>query len=255
MELLIATPAGCALPSKPAGLIPVRMAYRLGPGPSLLALPMEEGSGGGLMLLDRGEGGEFADPLPCCRQITAECRRRDYRGVLCDFDRPPDPGTGQFLSLLAEHCGKEGLSLLLPESCAPFAPEAQVLIPSPVTSGSLERRVRNALQRYGANRAVLAVQWLREDLTLPMSGRGKPLTAQALETQMRQLQPATFFDRGLCTNYYTYMTPGGQAHFVLFDTPRSIRAKLALARRLELSAVLLALPEVGGHWGDIFNEQ
>ena len=42
------------------------------------------------------------------------------------------------------------------------------------------------------------------------------------------------------------MAAGGQAHFVLFDSPRSLREKLAVARRLGLAAALLPGPEVAG---------
>ena len=52
-----------------------------------------------------------------------------------------------------------------------------------------------------------------------------------------------FFDRGLCAHYFTYMPRAGQAHFVLFDTPRSVRSKLDLAQRLGLYGALLAAPE------------
>ena len=67
-----------------------------------------------------------------------------------------------------------------------------------------------------------------------------------LRALMERLEPAVFFDRGLCAHYYTYMAAGGQAHFVLFDSPRSLREKLAVARRLGLAAALLPGPEVAG---------
>ena len=43
-----------------------------------------------------------------------------------------------------------------------------------------------------------------------------------------------------------------QAHFVLFDTPRSIREKLTVADRLGAPAALLPGPEVDGHLEEIF---
>ena len=50
------------------------------------------------------------------------------------------------------------------------------------------------------------------------------------------------------------MPRAGQAHFVLFDTPRSVRSKLDLAQRLGLYGALLAAPEVGGWLGEIFSD-
>ena len=74
---------------------------------------------------------------------------------------------------------------------------------------------------------------------------------ERLEELLRRLEPAVFFDRGLCAHYFTYMS-GPQAHFVLFDTPRSIQEKLELARRLGLAAALLPGPEVEEHLEEIF---
>ena len=92
---------------------------------------------------------------------------------------------------------------------------------------------------------------MREDFLLPARGRGEPLSREELEGQMERLEPAVFFDRGLCAHYYTYMK-GPQAHFVLFDTPKSIRAKLDAAQRLGLTAALLPQPEVEDYLGEIF---
>ena len=93
--------------------------------------------------------------------------------------------------------------------------------------------------------------WVREDFPLPAAGRGEPVDREALDEMLRRLQPATFFDRGLCAHYFTYMK-GPQAHFVLFDTPRSIREKLSLANRLGVAAALLPQPEIENHLEEIF---
>lgn len=63
-----------------------------------------------------------------------------------------------------------------------------------------------------------------------------------------------FFDRGLCAHYYTYMK-GPQAHFVLFDTPKSIREKLETAKRLGIVAALLPQPEVEEYLEEIFGPE
>ena len=101
---------------------------------------------------------------------------------------------------------------------------------------------------------VLAVEAAAEDFPLPADGRGSPLGPERLQELMDRLEPAVFFDRGLCAHYFTYMPRAGQAHFVLFDTPRSVRSKLDLAQRLGLYGALLAAPEVGGWLGEIFSD-
>lgn len=251
MERLLALPVGHTAPPTHYGLLPAHMAYRIGNGPILLGIRLPDDLQGGLMFLDCVGFDGMGDPLPCCSQILGECQRRNYRGIICDFEGPPTPCLSQLLTILDQQCAREGWSLYVPEAWAACAPAARVLIPSAVTNGTLERRLRLAKERYGSTRPVLAVEWLREDLPLPSDQRGEPMTQLALENQIRRLEPAIFFDRGLCAHYYTYRAPNGKAHFVLFDTPRSIRAKLALAEQLGLPAILMAAPEVEGRWGEV----
>lgn len=243
-ELLLALPAGMAWPETGRGLTPVHMAYRVGPGPRLLGIRLPRDLRGGLMMLDCQGFDGSGDPVGCCRQILGECRRRGYRGVVCDFEGLPTGCLGKMAEILDRNCAAQGWALYVPEAYAPHVQSARMLIPSALSSGTLERRLRGAVERYGAQRTALAVEWVREDFLLPASGRGAPMDRDGLAQQQARLEPAVFFDRGLCAHYYTYMAQGGKAHFVLFDTPRSIRAKLDLARRLELSAALLPGPEV-----------
>ena len=250
-ELLLALPAGRDTRGREFGLTPCHMAYRVGPGPRLLGARLSPGVRGGLMQLDCAGFDGAGDPVPCCRQILGECRRRGYRGIVCDFEGPPCGCLGRLVEILDRNCAAQGWALYVPEGCVPHAPHARVLIPSVLTHGTLERRLREALERYGPQRVALAVEWVREDFPLPAAGRGAPLAPDALEGLLHRLEPAVFFDRGLCAHYFTYMA-GPQAHFVLFDTPRSIREKLSLADRLGVPAALLPQPEIEGHLEEIF---
>lgn len=250
-ELLLALPAGRETRGREFGLIPAHMAYRIGPGPRLLGIRLPQGLRGGLMQVDcAGFDGE-GDPVGCCRQILGECRRRSFRGIVCDFEGLPVGCLGRLVEILGRNCAAQGWALYVPECYAAQAPKARVLIPSALTHGTLERRLGEALERYGAGRAALAVEWVREEFPLPARGRGKPIARETLEDMLRRLEPAVFFDRGLCAHYFTY-TRGPQAHFVLFDTPRSIREKLDLAQRLEVEAALLPGPEVEGCMEELF---
>ena len=250
-ELILALPAGQETRGRSFGLIPAHLAYRVGTGPKLLGIQLPPGLRGGMMQVDcAGFDGE-GDPVGCCRQILGECRRRSFRGIVCDFEGMPAGCLGKMVEILDRNCAAQDWTLYVPESCAPHAPQARVLIPSALTHGTLERRLREGMERYGADRTALAVEWVREDFLLPASGRGEPLSQEALEAQMRRLEPAVFFDRGLCAHYFTYMK-GPQAHFVLFDTPRSIREKLGTAKRLGIAAALLPQPEVEEYLEEIF---
>ena len=253
-ELLLALPAGRETRGREFGLIPAHMAYRIGPGPRLLGIRLPQGLRGGLMQVDCAGFDGAGNPVDCCRQILGECRRRSFRGIVCDFEGPPAGCLSRLAEILDRNCAAQGWTLYVPEGYADHAPRARVLVPSALTHGSLERRLRDAAGRYGQGRAALAVEWVREDLPLPAQGRGEPVSQEALEEMLRRLEPAVFFDRGLCAHYFTYMK-GPQAHFVLFDSPRSIREKLDRAKALGLAAALLPQPEVEDHLEEIFGAE
>ena len=88
-ELLLALPAGQETGGRSRGLVPAHMAYRVGPGPKLLGIRLPQGLRGGLMLVDCAGFDGGGDPVECCRQILGECRRRSFRGIVCDFEGPP----------------------------------------------------------------------------------------------------------------------------------------------------------------------
>ncbi len=250
-ELLLALPAGRETGGRSCGLTPAHMAYRIGAGPKLLGIRLPQGLRGGVMQLDCAGYDGAGDPVGCCRQILGECRRRSFRGIVCDFEGPPMGCLPKLAEILDRNCAAQGWALYVPAPYAPHAPHARVLIPSALTHGTLERRLCGALEQYGKERTALAVEWVREEFPLPARGRGEPMNQERLEELLRRLEPAVFFDRGLCAHYFTYMK-GPQAHFVLFDSPRSIREKLGLANRLGVAAALLPQPEVEPHLEDIF---
>lgn len=252
-ELLLALPAGRETRGRAFGLTPAHMAYRIGPGPRLLGIRLPQTLRGGLMQVDCAGFDGAGDPVGCCRQILGECRRRSFRGIVCDFEGPPRGCLPKLVEILDRNCAAQGWTLYVPESCVSHAPKARVLIPSALTRGTLERRLRAGLERYGS-RAALAVEWVREEFPLPAKGRGEPVSQEKLGELLRRLEPAVFFDRGLCAHYFTYMQ-GPQAHFVLFDSPRSIREKLGLAQRLGMGYALLPEPEIEDHLEEIFGPE
>ena len=156
-ELLLALPAGQETRGRAFGLTPAHMAYRIGPGPKLLGIRLPQALRGGLMLVDCAGFDGAGDPVGCCRQILGECRRRSFRGIVCDFEGPPRGCLPKLVEILDRNCAAQGWALYVPEGCAPHAPHARVLIPSVLTHGTLDRRLRGALERYGGERTALAV--------------------------------------------------------------------------------------------------
>lgn len=253
-ELLYAMPAGTSLPPAEFALTPAHMAYRLIPGPRLAGVGLNERVRDGAMLLVCSPEAPEGDAQFFCRQVAGECRRRNFSRVICDFEGAPTEEMGRLVRALADTCLRHRLRLYLPEALASLAPDSRVLISSALVSGTLERRLRQAAAVWGIERLTLAVEAAAEDFLLPASGRGTPLTPGELQALLHRLEPAVFFDRGLCAHYFTYMAPGGKAHFVLFDTARSVREKLDTAHRLGVPSALLAAPQVEGWLEEIFSE-
>ena len=225
-------------------VIPAHLAYRIGRGPHLFrsggAVPLK----GGLMVLnDRGFDGLGATG-PFCQEVVRECAARGYTGVICDFDRHL-PLLGQVIAGLSPLLAKRGWPLYVPEPYGRYSATAKVLIPTALSGGSLQVRLQEAVQQYGAARVALAVERSAEDFFLPSpNGQGIRLTQEELQQRIQEREPVIFFSNELCAHYFTYMNRQNGAHFILFDDAASIRKKLHTARSLDIADALLLYPEV-----------
>ena len=113
------------------------------------------------------------------------------------------------------------------------------MISSALSGGSLTLRLEEAQERFGRDRVALALEPAAEDFFLPSpSGSGTPLSREALSRLMERLQPSVFFSNELCARYFTYTTPDGGAHFVLFDDGETLCRKVDTARRLGIHVFL-----------------
>ena len=217
-------------------------AYRVGGGPHLFRANMPISVRGGLMALDcvgfdgRGESGPF------CQEVLRECSARGYDGILCDFEGRPMPLLAEIVRTLAGLTQKRGWPLYVTETYGGYADSAKVLISSALSGGSLAQRLGEAVQRYGQDRVVLAIERVAEDFYLPSpSGQGQPLSQEELRRLMDERSPSIFFSTELCAHYFTYMSRENGAHFVLFDDAGSIRKKLQVARGLGIRQAVLSL--------------
>lgn len=252
-ELLYALPGGTGPTGAEFGLIPAHMTYELLPGPKLAGAGLTPEIQGGAMLIACSGDVLAGEPQYCCRQVLGECQRRGFDRVILDFEGEADPDSQRLAAALSKACAQRGLPLYLPEALAPSAANCRVLVSSRVLSGTLAGRLQAAAERWGRERVVLAIDAAAEDYLLPASGRDSaPLEPAQLQAMLGRLEPAVFFDRGLCAHYFTYMAPGGQAHFILFDTARSVREKLDTAQRLGVPSALLAAPQVAGWLAELF---
>ena len=198
-----------------------------------------------MMMDDQGCGGGRGDPLPFCRQVARECAARGFQGVVADWDSPLTPALGRLARALDQTMAEREWPLYLPEAYASHAPHARLLVSSALSGGSLQQRLQEAVERFGAARVALAVERVAEDFFLPSpTGQGMPLTREELRQRLEERAPSVFFSSELCAHYFTYMSRQNGAHFVLFEDAGSIRKKLQVARNLGISSAVLAYPQV-----------
>lgn len=249
-DLILAVPVSDIRAAQGRGLTMAHMAYRIGGGPHLFRANLPVPVHGGLMVVDDAGFDGRGDPGPFCQEVMRECSARGYSGVICDFERPLTL-SGRIIGDLAGLLSRQGWPLYVTEQYAPYADAARVLIPSALSGGTLQGRLSEAVERYGAARVALSVVRSAEDFFLPShTGSGSPLTQEELKKRLEERSPSIFFSNELCAHYFTYMTKQNGAHFILFDDGPSIRKKIQIARKLGITQCLLPYPDVA----DILDE-
>ena len=185
MKLLLTAPPDQCRAALRFGLPVAHVAYRVGGGPHLFRASIPVSVRGGLMVIDntgfdgRGEAGPF------CQEVLRECMARGYDGILCDFEGHPLQVLAQAVRTLGELTKKRGWPLYVTEAYAPFSDSAIALIPSALSGGSLQQRLQEAVERFGAARVALAVERVAEDFFLPSpTGQGMPLTREELRQRL-----------------------------------------------------------------------
>ena len=187
MKLLLTAPPDQCRAALRFGLPVAHVAYRVGGGPHLFRASIPVSVRGGLMVIDntgfdgRGEAGPF------CQEVLRECMARGYDGILCDFEGHPLQVLAQAVRTLGELTKKRGWPLYVTEAYAPFSDSAIALIPSALSGGSLQQRLQEAVERFGAARVALAVERVAEDFFLPSpTGQGMPLTREELRQRLEE---------------------------------------------------------------------
>ena len=221
------------------------VAYRIGPGSALLRQSLLLQTKGGLLSVSDHDAPFIDSPEGLRDAVLRECGRRNYGGVLLDFEEASRRDRAAFVMSLAPALSASRRTLYLPESYAGAAPGGVVLLCTAVSGGSFSQYLQEAVtQAGGAGRLALDVQRLRMDFRLPArSGEGDPLSEEALSRLMEREAPAVFFSQDLCARYFTY-SQDGEAHFVLFDDADTLNQKLRLGAGLGFSAAFFMWPEI-----------
>ena len=246
MQLYLAVPPGEARAAAQYGRALAHVAYRIGPGSTLLRQNQNLQTQGGLLSVSDREAPPIGDPDALCAAVLRECGRRSYTGVLLDFEEPPRQDRLEFARRLEQTLAAGRRTLYLPERYAQAAGNsAVVLVCTAISGGSLGQRLQEAADAHGGTaRLALDVQRLRMDFRLPArSGEGEPLDEERFRQLMEQESPSVFFSQELCARYFTY-TRNGELHFVLFDDADTISQKLRIGAGMGFAAAFLMWPEV-----------
>jgi len=237
-RLILAVEPARACEAGKWGLSLAHLAYRMGEGPHLFRANGPVSPSGGLMVMDAPHLTEGGEVEGACMEVLRECAARRFTGVVCRFGDGGRPVLEALCRRLARMCAERGVACWVSEGYGLAAPEAQVLISSALSGGSLRRRLEEAGERFGP-RLCLWCERASEDFALPSpDGSGTPLSREGLEALRREKGGQTFFSDELCAHYFTYME-GETGHFVLYDDALSLRKKLRLAREEGIETAFL----------------
>ena len=235
-----------AITPKEAGQLPacspplVHIAYVIDADGMLARSNLPDGMRSGLMGLSDRCKKPLLRAQALVRTILHECEVRQFDGVFADFEPSPLPDRAAFLDRLGAALSQHGKQLYSPLP----VPSGRVLVSTAISGGSLREMLCDARSRYGADRTALDVQRLIMDFPLPcMSGQGRPMMTEELNSFLKRRDISTFYSRELGAHYFTHRLDG-ETHFVLFDDAQSLKAKLSLGTQLGFAAAFLMYPEV-----------
>ena len=247
--VLIAAPAEFREASR-FGLPLAHAAYRIAEGSALLRQNLPLQARGGLLLVGDREAPAVTEPEAVCAAAIRECSRRDYGGVVLDFEGPPRPDLLALARCLGPRLAARELGLYLPEPYGEASPEARILIGTALSGGNYRERLKEAAQRWGGySRLALDAERLRMDFPLPCpAGIGTPLTAEEFQALAKD---RSFFSPDLCARYFTCQR-AGEHHFVLYDDAATLREKLRIAAELGIGTAFFCWPEVADIAEELF---
>ena len=188
---------------------PAHLAYRLGPGAHLFRSEGTAPPKGGLMVVDDQEFSPLAPTSPLCQEVIRECQARSFSGAILDFENRLPP-LEQTASQLDEQFSRRGWSLYVTEGYAPSAPHARVMIPSALSGGSLQRRLEDALERFGESRVVLALEKRAEEIR-------EVVTESVAAHQISDVEVGAFLSGGVDSSFIAALSRPDKTYSVGFD--------------------------------------
>ena len=122
----------------------IHMAYHIGPASTLLRQnPLLQTQGGLLLVCD--QDAPFIDsPEELCAAVLRECSRRNYEGVMLDFEEPVRRDRLRFVETLGNILAEKKKKLFLPVSYGHVAPQANILVDTALSGGTLFEHLKDA---------------------------------------------------------------------------------------------------------------
>ncbi|MFI3250604.1 MAG: hypothetical protein R3Y07_06550 [Eubacteriales bacterium] len=180
-----------------------------------------------------------------CGQILREVDRRNYQGVICQFQGTTNPTLQEVVSYLEKQL-PEG-DLTVSENYGSATKTAQVLLSSAISGGTLYHRMEGGVTRFGRERVLMQMDCIAEDLYIPSpTGNGTTLPYEEVDILRRKVGGTVFFSKELCARYFTYQNHETGLHFVLFDDSDTISEKIKYVEEWNLAGGLLHYSEVKG---------
>ncbi len=250
MQLYLAAAPGLLSRAQKFAVPVAHAAYRVDDTGHLTAQDLPAQLRGGLLMLCGREAPLVRSPETLCREILQECQRRDFGGVVLDYEGAPSSPSIRLMRLLETELRRRQKRLYVPELWGDHARQSAVLIGTAVSGGSLRQRLEEAVGRYAPRPVALYCQRLAMDFLLPSpNGEGSALTLDQL-ARLREGH-TVYFSPDLCARYFTYRART-HTHFVLFDDADTLQRKLTLGEDLGIKAAFFMLPEVDDLVGKLF---
>ena len=218
------------------------VAFRAGEDGTLLTRFLPPALRGGVMVLQCEESFPVSAAEYLAREVLRTCVHRHFSGVVLDAPDTPSPSVLALAQQLQRLAKQYQRRLYLPECYAQSVPEASVLICTALSGGSLQQRLQEAAEQYGASRIALDLQRLAMEFPLPCpTGEGTPLGINELRRRLRSC--AVYYCDALCARYFT-CRHDGKTHFVLFDDAETLQRKLELSEAAGITEAFVVWPEV-----------
>ena len=212
--------------------VPLVMSYRISPGGLQFCDAITTQTRGGyLCVSDKNFKGALPEINDLYSQIIAQCNKRQFAGVLLDFENSLRLKAGPLVQALSERLASRRIDLIVDSQYANVAKSGKVLIGSELTGGSFASYLDASCKRFGARRLVLELSPMRRQFSASFKDeRGKELTEETLAELVRSNRGKIYYSKDLCVNHF-HMNNKTIPHYVLFDNNASLKDKINLAKQ------------------------